>query len=75
MLLLNVEKTLVLYSIVSDIPKNELMTIPEIARVTIELIKNIENNFLLIVKIISSFHLIISFLCVQKIFAHLRYKH
>ena len=50
MLLLNVEKTLVLYSIVSDIPKNELMTIPEIARVTIELIKNIENNFLLIVK-------------------------
>ena len=50
MLLLNVEKTLMLYSIVSDIPKNELMTIPEIARVTIELIKNIENNFLLIVK-------------------------
>ena len=50
MLLLNVEKTLVLYSIVSDIPKNELMTIPEIARVTIVLIKNIENNFLLIVK-------------------------
>ena len=48
--MLNVEKTLVLYSIVSDIPKNELMTIPEIAKVTIELIKNIENNFLLIVK-------------------------
>ena len=45
MLLLNVEKTLVLYSIVSDIPKNELMTIREIARVTIELIKNIAEMY------------------------------
>jgi len=39
-----------LYSIVSDNPKNELITIPVIARVTIVFIKKIKNNFLLIVK-------------------------
>ena len=39
-----------MYSIVPDIPKNELMTIPVIASVIIVLIKNIKNNFLLIVK-------------------------
>jgi hypothetical protein len=38
-----------LYSIESDIPKNELMTIPVIASVIIVFIKKIKNNFLLMV--------------------------